>query len=122
MHKLLRNTAKLLALLVMSGFGLANHAAAMPSIVHNNMSGMDHNNITISSSRCATLCTSMVFNKDDETSPRYEEKDDEPALPFFRQTQLFYTHQIHKKSYTNGLMVRPPPKVPIHIHYQVFQM
>lgn len=121
MRKFTRNLAKLLALAVLTGFSLVNHATAMPSAMHS-MAGMDHDSSMSSSTRCATLCTSMVFGKKDSVEPVFEEQDDEPAVPFYAQAQVSYLYSARTKNYSSGLTLRPPPKVPIHIQHQVFRV
>lgn len=109
MHKFARILTKLLVLVVLTWFSLVNHAAAMPSFMH-------------SSTHCATLCTSIVFNKEGSEQSLLEEKDDEPTTPFYAQAQLSYFYAAHAKNYSSGLALRPPPKVPLYILHQAFRI
>lgn len=120
-RKLLRNLVVSLLLLLVGSFGVTNHAVAVPSSMHET-AGMDHGGSQSSSARCATLCTSAVFSKEESIKPIYEEQDDEPGLPFYLLSQDAYLYSKHNRSYSNAFAMRPPPKVPIYILFGVFRV
>lgn len=121
MKTVFQKVAVLLTLVLISGFGLVNHVAAMPSTMPQMNGSMEHSQSAKSSPGCITLCTNVVFNKDDLQNPILDE-DDEPIVPFYVQSQdqLFSDTLVKQKLYADT--VKPPPKIPIYILYDVFRV
>lgn len=119
MKKLFTNIAAVLTVLLLNTFGLALHASAMPMTSHE-MGGMDHG--ASSSTNCATLCRTAVFNKEEATNPSYEENDADPFIPYYVQFQNSRFSDVDTKSKLYSVNVKPPPKVPIYILYAVFRV
>ncbi len=121
MKTLFQKVTVLLTLVLVSGFGLVNHVAAMQSTMPQMNGSMEHSQSAKSSPGCITLCTNVVFNKDDLLNPASEE-DDEPMVPFYSQNQdqLFSEALLKQKLYAD--VVKPPPKIPIYILYAVFRV
>lgn len=121
MYILFKKIGSVLAILVVSSLGLSNHASAMPALMHN-MAGMgtaSHHQSTANPTLCVTLCTSVVFSKDDLEQPICE--DDEAALPFYAAFQGEFFDDLDTDGKLYASKVKPPSKVPIHILYGVFR-
>ena len=122
MKKLFSHILSLFVLLTISGFGVIGHASAMPMSMHQNGHDSSHTKHTSSSSnRCVTLCTSAVFNKDDDYDASEDELDDKPAIPFYVQQPSIYDATSLALS-RSVYVVKPPPKVPIYILHSVFRV
>lgn len=110
--------ASIFTILLLNTFGLASHASAMPMMSHE-MGGMDHR--ASSSTNCATLCRTAVFNKEEATNPSYEEKDVDPFVPYYIQFGHVQFSEVDTKGKLYNAKVKPPPKIPIYILYSVFR-
>lgn len=119
MKKLLTNIATVFTLLLLNIFGLALHASAMPMTSHE-MGGMNHE--ASSSTSCATLCRTAVFNKEEATVRVDEEENDAPQVPFYTQLHKQISSDIVVKSRLYAANVKPPPKIPIYLLYGVLRV
>lgn len=91
----------------------------MPTMSYE-MGGMDHG--MSSSTNCATLCRTAVFNKEESTNPSYEEKDTDPFDPYYVQFVHAQFSDVDTNSKLYSVTIKPPPKVPIYILYAVFRV
>lgn len=125
MRKFLQHVLSLTILFVVSGFGLISHASAMPVSMHQmSQDGSHaHHSQSSSTSRCVTLCTSAIVQREDELKDSMIHDDNnEPDLPFY----LVGQHAVYDSESTKVALatasVKPPPKVPIYIRYGVFRV
>ncbi len=110
---------------MVSGFGLMNHASAMPASVHQMNQGGSHSEHSQSSStsRCVTLCTVAVVSRGDELDIVKESEDDnDPVIPFYALTQNTVYDEVSNKVALVVAGVKPPSKIPIYILYSVFRV
>lgn len=123
MQTLLKKVARLLALLAVSSFGLLSHAVAISAPVHGVESNgtVTHHQSTNNSVRCLTLCTSVVFNKEELQRPDLEDDEDTPFLPFYSKAYSTFLEELDAKGKAYAVSVKPPPKVPIYILHSVFR-
>jgi hypothetical protein len=125
MRKTLQHFFSLLILFTVSGFGLMNHASAMPTSMHQINQDGSHSKHSQSSStgRCVTLCTSAVVSRDEELDILTEDEDDDnPIIPFYVLAQSSIYDDESTKVALAVAGVKPPPKVPIYILYSVFRV
>ena len=115
----IKNALVLLAVVLLNSLTFVGHSAAMSTMSHD-MNGMSHGSSDTTS--CATLCRTAVVNKEENIINVDEnEDDDEPAVPFYVQSQPL---RLDEKSISQRLYaaeVKPPPKIPIYILYSVFR-
>ena len=119
MKKLFTSIITVFTILLLSTFGSALHASAMPMTAHE-LGSMNHE--TSSSASCATLCRTAVINKDEFLNLELDEENDEPTIPFYAQDEVFKFSEIHINQRIYADSVKPPPKIPIYILYGVFRV
>ena len=116
----IKNTLVLLAVVLHSSISLAGHASAISTTSHE-MSDMNHSSSDATS--CATICRTVVINREENIINDDENEDDtEPAMASYIQSQTLLTD---KKSVSQRLYaseIKPPPKIPIYILYGVFRV
>ena len=125
MRKVFNHFLSLLILFIVSGFGLVSHVSAMPASMHQMEQGGSHsqNSQSSTTSKCVTLCTSVVVSRDDEFNNVLEdEDDDEPSIPFYVLAQRGVYDEVTTKVALAVASVKPPPKVPIYILHSVFRV
>ena len=119
----IKNTLVLIAVLLLNSTSLVGHASAMPSMPHemNSPSHSEHSTDS-SSASCATLCRTAVVERETIVLRDSENKDnEEPTIPFYAQKQCGYITDLLVSQKRFADSVKPPPKVPIYIQYQVFR-
>ena len=119
MKKIVRYLSTTIALFLIAGFGLIVHSIALPMSSHA-MNGMTHS--TGSSLNCATLCAANAFYKDESVLTIGEVEDDEPTIPYYTALHSTFISTFEADSALYSAIVKPPPKVPIYIKNQVFQI
>lgn len=114
-----KSSLVLVAVVLLNTVGLATHVSAMSTMSHE-MSGMSHQ--TGDTSNCATLCRNAVLERD-VNQPQQNDKQDnedefaEPSAP--QKPLLTDAKSLKQRLYADNL--KPPPKIPIYILYQVFR-
>ena len=119
MKKLLTSVTLISTVLLLNMFGLALHVSAMPMASHE-MGSMNHE--TSSSAACVTLCRTAVFNKDELINLELDEENDEPKLPLYIQNGVWKFSEIHVNQRIYADSVKPSPKVPLYILYNIFRV
>ena len=119
MRKLLTNITTIFTVLLLNMFGFALHASAMPMASHE-VGSMNHE--ASRSATCATLCRTAVISKDETVNVELDDEDEEPALPFYAQNEIWKFSDIHVNQRIYSDSVKPPPKIPIYILYGVFRV
>lgn len=125
MPKVLQHVLSFAILFVVSGFGLMNHAVAMPASMHQMNQDGSHARHSQSSNtgRCVTLCTSAVVAREDELKDVTENEDnDKSVVPFYLHSRSSIYNDESIKVALAVASVKPPPKVPIYILYGIFRV
>ena len=116
---LIKNVFIISAVLLLNSIG---HTSVVTATSSHQMNGMNHS--SSESGSCATLCRSAVVNRDIFTILNQDEEDDDDKLPnaFYSLSQRAYTSEklVNQLQYANE--VKPPPKVPVYILYNVFRV
>ncbi len=116
----IKNILVLLAVVLFSSISMAGHASAMSSMSHDT-SGMKHGSSDATS--CATLCRTAVINKEDNVINNDESEDDtEPVLANYVQNPIVYTDEKSISQHLYAAEIKPPPKIPIYILYNVYRV
>lgn len=116
----LKNGLVLVAIVLINSIGFAGHTSAMSTMSHE-MTGMNHQSGDAAS--CASLCRTAVLNNE-STNPKQldnEDDDNDIALPL---PQLVKARELSNSLVKQRLYaseVKPPPKVPFYIQFQVFR-
>lgn len=115
----LKNTALMVAVLLLNLVSFSVHTSAMPAMSHEMNSGMKHS--SSDSASCATLCRTAVFSKEESLDSNNGEENDEPVVPFYVLTEGWHFNDsiVSQERYADS--VKPPPKIPIYILYGVFR-
>lgn len=115
----IRNVLVVLAVLLLNTI---SHTSVVTATSSHEMNGMNHS--TSESGSCATLCRSTVVNRDIFTilHQDQEDDDDKPPKTLYSLSQRAYTSEklIKQQQYADA--VKPPPKVPVYIMYNVFRV
>ena len=119
MKKLFTGIVTVFTVLLLNTFGLALHASAMPMTSHET-GVMNHD--TSRTAYCATLCRTAIISKDTIVNSELDEEDDGPPLPFYAQNENWRYSDTYVKQRDYADSVKPPPKVPIYILYNVFRV
>lgn len=116
----IKNALVLVAIVLINSVGFAGHASAMNTMSHE-MTGMSHQ--SGDATTCATLCRTAVLNNE-STDPKQSENEDDDdlvAFPIPVQTQSWELSGNLVKQRLYASNVKPPPKIPIYILYQVIR-
>ena len=90
----LKNTALIVAVLLLNLVSFSVHTSAMPAMSHEMNSGMKHS--SSDSASCATLCRTAVFSKEESLDSNNGEENDEPVVPFYVLTEGWhFNDSIH---------------------------
>lgn len=116
----IKNSLVLVAIVLINSIGFAGHTSAMSTMSHE-MTGMNHQSSDATS--CASLCRTAVLNSE-ITNPKQledDQDDDDTALPLPQQGQVWELSSSLVKQRLYASEVKPPPKVPFYILFQVFR-
>lgn len=116
----MKNSLVLVAIVLVNSLGFAGHSSAMSNMSHE-MTGMNHQSGDAAS--CASLCRTAVLNSESTSSKQLEddEDDDDTALPVPQQGQAWELSGSLVKQRLYASEVKPPPKVPFYILFQVIR-
>ena len=116
----IKNGLVLIAIVLINSVGFAGHTSAMSTMSHE-MNGINHQSGDATS--CATLCRTAVLNKESEklNQTENEDDDDKVVLPLPQQVQAWEINSDLVKRRLYASEVKPPPKVPFYIMFQVFR-
>jgi hypothetical protein len=90
------------------------------SVMPHEMSGSSHR--TDMSAICVTLCrTAIIERESTNIKQEDDENDDKTTVPFYAQNQPWLLANDLVAHSLYATFVKPPPKVPIYIQYQVFR-
>lgn len=116
----LKNGLVLVAIVLINSIGFAGHTSAMSTMSHE-MTGMNHQSGDAAS--CASLCRTAVLNNE-STNPKQldnEDDDNDIALPIPQLVKAWELSNSLVKQRLYASEVKPPPKVPFYIQFQVFR-
>ena len=116
----IKNSLALVAIVLVNSIGFAGHASAMSNMSHET-TGMNHQSGDAAS--CASLCRTAALNSESTSSRQLEDDkdDDDTALPIPRQGQAWELSSNFVKQRLYASEVKPPPKVPFYILFQVIR-
>jgi len=117
----IKNSLVLVAIVLINSIGFAGHTSAMSTMSHE-MTGMNHQSSSDAAS-CASLCRTAVLSNESTNPKQLEDDDDEDNtavhLPQQGQTWELSSSLVRQRLYASD--VKPPPKVPFYILFQVFR-
>lgn len=116
-----KNSFLLLTLVLLNSLTFVGHSAAISTMSHE-MNGMSHEsgNTTI----CATLCRTAVLNNESNNPNQSENEEDDDLVmsPLLGLNQAWELSSRLVRQRLYAAEVKPPPKIPIYIAYQVFRV
>lgn len=115
----IKNSLILVAIVLINSVGFAGHTSAMSTMSHE-MAGMNHQSGDAAS--CASLCRTAVLNNESSDPKQLEDEDDDKTtlpIPSQGQTWELSANLVKQRLYASE--VKPPPKVPFYILFQVFR-
>ena len=117
----IKSVLVLLAVVLLNSLTFVGHSAAMSTMSHE-MTGMNHQSSSDAAS-CASLCRTAVLSNESTNPKQLEDDDDEDNtavhLPQQGQTWELSSSLVRQRLYASE--VKPPPKVPFYILFQVFR-